>query len=93
MTHDMPTLAQYVLPANKELDMVFQFEIMEIDGAREGSPRAVAPGLTQLPVTQDAKAKKYDCQALKPREWKLTEFKEIINRWQNYLRKEGFWNR
>ncbi|KAH8831350.1 glycoside hydrolase family 13 protein [Flagelloscypha sp. PMI_526] len=30
-THDPKVLAQYVLPANKELQMVFQFELMDVD--------------------------------------------------------------
>jgi len=29
-------LAAYVLPANKELNMVFQFEIMDLDSPKEG---------------------------------------------------------
>ena len=61
-THNTNDLAQFVLPANKELDMVFQFEMMEIDGTREGSPRAVAPGTTQLLIAQDFEAKKIGCQ-------------------------------
>ena len=86
----MNKLAQYVLPANKELNMVFQFEIMKID--RVGK-QAMAPKTAQLPIAQDVEANKYDRQVLKPREWKLTRLKEIINRWQNYRRDEGFWNR
>ena len=66
----MHALAQYVLPANKELNMVFQFELMDVDSSG---------------MTRD--------NPLVPRQWKLTEFKEIINRWQTFLRDEGFWNR
>lgn len=66
-THDAAQLAAYVLPANKELNMVFQFEIMDID-APDGLP-------------------------LVHKEWKVTEFKEIIRRWQGYKKDEGFWNR
>ena len=27
------------------------------------------------------------------RQWQLTEFKEVVNRWQTFLREDGFWNR
>jgi hypothetical protein len=27
------------------------------------------------------------------RDWKLSELKEIVGRWQRYKRDEGFWNR
>jgi alpha-glucosidase len=37
-THDAPELAAYVLPENEELNMVFQFELMDIDGPKEGDP-------------------------------------------------------
>ncbi|THH10431.1 hypothetical protein EW145_g1337 [Phellinidium pouzarii] len=69
-THDMKALSQYVLPDNHELNMVFQFELMDIDSSGQ---------------TRD--------NPLVPRKWKLTEFKEVINRWQIFLREEGFWNR
>jgi alpha-glucosidase len=32
-SHSASDLAEYVLPANKELNMVFQFEMMDIDSA------------------------------------------------------------
>ncbi|KAJ2933230.1 hypothetical protein H1R20_g3817, partial [Candolleomyces eurysporus] len=35
-THDTEELAAYVLPKNKELNMVFQFELMDIDSPLEG---------------------------------------------------------
>ena len=35
-TNDFAQLASYVLPANNELNMVFQFEVMEIDAPRVG---------------------------------------------------------
>jgi oligo-1,6-glucosidase len=35
-THDASHLAAYVLPENKELNMVFQFEAMEIDAPKRG---------------------------------------------------------
>ena len=69
-THDASELAAYVLPSNKELNMVFQFELMDLDSSKEGQ----------------------DCSPLVFREWKLSELKEIIGRWQTYKREEGFWN-
>ena len=65
-THDETTLAGYVLPKNKELNSLFQFEIMDLD-----SPPEVP---------------------LKYREWKLSEMKAIMGKWQNFKRGEGFWN-
>ena len=65
-THDQCTLAEYGLPKNKELNMLFQFEMMDLD-----SPPEVP---------------------LKRREWKLSELKSIIGKWQNFKRDEGFWN-
>jgi len=65
-THDECTLAEYGLPKNKELNMLFQFEIMDLD-----SPPEVP---------------------LKRRQWKLSELKSIISKWQNFRREEGFWN-
>ena len=67
LTHDMHEISKYVLPDNHELNMVFQFELMDIDSSSE--------------------------DPLKPKTWKLTEFKEVINRWQTFLRERGFWNR
>ncbi|EAU93650.1 alpha-glucosidase [Coprinopsis cinerea okayama7 len=69
-THDASHLARYVLPANKELNMVFQFEHMELD----------------TPLMGD------DDVPLLYKSWKLTQMKEIITRWQQYKRDEGFWN-
>lgn len=69
-TQDMHALAKYVLPDNDELNMVFQFELMDVDSS--GQTRE---------------------EPLKHRNWKLTEFKEVINRWQTFLREDGFWNR
>jgi alpha-glucosidase len=69
-THDASELAPYVLPANKELNMVFQFEIMNLDSPMEGQ----------------------DIEALKFKEWKLSDLKDLIGRWQRYKRDEDFWN-
>jgi alpha-glucosidase len=38
-TDDASQLAAYVLPANKELNTVFQFQLMEIDSPFEGPLR------------------------------------------------------
>ncbi|KAF9052123.1 glycoside hydrolase family 13 protein [Panaeolus papilionaceus] len=35
-THVAEELAQFVLPANKELNMVFHFELMDVDSPKEG---------------------------------------------------------
>ncbi|KAJ7237909.1 glycoside hydrolase family 13 protein [Mycena haematopus] len=68
-TYSPTEIARYVLPANKELDMVFHFELVALD-----SPR----------TTQR--------QPLIHRPWKLSEFTQIVNRWQTFKREEGFWN-
>ncbi|KAJ7486702.1 glycoside hydrolase family 13 protein [Mycena latifolia] len=68
-THSAEELAKYVLPGNKELQMVFQFELVDLD-----SPSTEA----RTPFTH--------------RPWKLSEFKEIVTRWQCLERPGGFWN-
>ncbi|KAJ7912379.1 glycoside hydrolase family 13 protein [Mycena leptocephala] len=68
-THSAAELAKYVLPANKELNMVFQFELVYLD-----SPRTAQ----RTPFIH--------------RPWKLSEFKEIVTRWQRFERDAGFWN-
>jgi hypothetical protein len=65
-THDASELAAYVLPQNKELNMVFHFELMDLD-----SP---------------------DYSPLVKKAWKLAELKDVVRRWQQYKRDEGFWN-
>lgn len=51
LTHKMDDIATWVLPANKELHMVFHFEIMDIDsGGVEGGVEGVTP-LTAAPWT------------------------------------------
>ncbi len=71
----MHALAAYVLPSTElggrgELDMMFHFELMDIDA--EGRERS---------------------NMYKQREWKLSELKEVVGRWQTFGRDEGFWNR
>lgn len=68
-TRDMHQLARYVLPENKELNMVFQFEIMELDS---------------LGKARD--------DSLRYRKWELKELKEVINRWQTFMKDEEYWN-
>jgi len=68
-THGASQLAAYVLPKNEELNMVFQFELMDIDGPKEGDP---------VPLIH--------------RDWKLSELKDTIGRWQIFERDQGFWN-
>jgi oligo-1,6-glucosidase len=67
-TYDASELAAYVLPANKELNMVFQFEIMDLDSPMEGQ----------------------DIEALKFKERRLSDLKDIIGRWQLYKQDEDF---
>ena len=44
LTHHADDIAAWVLPQNKELHMVFQFELMDIDsGGAEGGAEAVSP--------------------------------------------------
>ncbi|KAF8655995.1 hypothetical protein AX16_002815 [Volvariella volvacea WC 439] len=67
-THNIADLDPYVLPPGEELNMVFQFELMDIDHPKGG----------HTPLIH--------------RDWKLSEFKEVISKWQRYKRDEGFWN-
>ena len=69
-THEASELDGYVMPSNNELNMVFHFELMDVDSPKEGHYRS----------------------PLKQKEWTLAEFREIVVRWQNYKREEGFWN-
>ncbi|KDR70826.1 hypothetical protein GALMADRAFT_127384 [Galerina marginata CBS 339.88] len=68
-THDASEIAAYVLPANKELNMAFQFELMHLD-----SPKG------------------QNFQPLVFKEWDLSNFRNVVTRWQRYKREEGFWN-
>jgi oligo-1,6-glucosidase len=73
LTHNPAHIAAYVLPANRELNMVFQFEVMDIDaGGVEGGAEAVSP--------------------LEHRHWTLRELKTITEKWQQFMRDEGYWN-
>jgi len=68
-------IAPYVLPMSKELDMVFQFQLMRID-----APHNIS-----------------DSNPIKDKhlvwmEWKLSEMKTVVQRWQGYKRDEGYWN-
>jgi oligo-1,6-glucosidase len=72
-THLPEKIAMYVLPQNKELNMVFQFELMDIDlGGVEGNLESLV--------------------ALMHRPWKLTDMKTCVNKWQTYMREQGYWN-
>ncbi|KAJ7181228.1 glycoside hydrolase family 13 protein [Mycena filopes] len=68
-THSAAELAKYVLPANKELNMVFHFELADLDS--QSLPK-------HLPFVY--------------RPWKVSEFKEVVTRWQQFERDAGFWN-
>lgn len=71
-THSADEVAKYVLPQNKELNMVFQFELMDLDAFVD--PR------------------NGDHIQLIPCEWKLSDLKDIVSKWQVFKREEGFWN-
>ena len=60
-------LAEYVLPQNRELQTVFQFELMYIDASDPLEP-------------------------LIPKPWKLSDLKNVVEKWQTFKRGEGFWN-
>lgn len=57
---------KYVVPERKELNMIFQFNIMDID-ASPNSKWII-------------------------RDWKFTELKDIIRRWQHVIEKGNGWN-
>lgn len=77
-THSADQLAAYVLPANKELDMVFQFQLMDLDAPHED------------PTKPTEEVPKHDPMVWQ--QWDLKEMKSIIERWQRCKRDEGFWN-
>jgi len=69
-------LAPFVLPMSKELNMVFQFQLMHLDAPHSG-------GSDKEP---------YKHEPLVWTEWKLSEMKFIVERWQGFKRDEGYWN-
>ncbi|KAF7974157.1 hypothetical protein HWV62_13271 [Athelia sp. TMB] len=77
-THSADQLAAYVLPENKELAMVFQFQLMDLD-----APHADPTLPTEEVPNHDP---------LTWQQWDLKEMKTIIGRWQGFKRNEGFWN-
>ena len=84
-THEPEEIAAYVLPQNKELNMVFNFELMDIDAGP--SPNSNPP--TTITTSTS------DTEVLIPltyRPWRLSRLKHIITKWQTYLRTAGFWN-
>ena len=56
--------------------MVFQFQLMHIDAPPSGG--------------SDTEPFKH--KPLVWREWKLSELKAVVERWQVYKRDEGYWN-
>lgn len=66
-SHSADDLAEYILPQNKELKTVFQFELMDIDSSDPLEP-------------------------LIPKPWKLSDLKNVVEKWQTFKRDEGFWN-
>ena len=63
-TRDMDVMVPYVLPENKELQMIFQFEGQEVDGYPQ----------------------------LIPKDYLLSEFKQVTTRWQVEMQERGGWN-
>jgi oligo-1,6-glucosidase len=66
-SHSADDLAEYVLPQNKELKTIFQFELMDIDASNP-------------------------LEKLMPKPWKLSDLKNVVEKWQTFKREEGFWN-
>ena len=66
-SHSADDLAEYVLPQNRELKTIFQFELMDIDSSDSLEP-------------------------LIPKPWKLSDLKNVVEKWQTFKREEGFWN-
>lgn len=77
-THSADQLASYVLPASEELNMVFQFQLMDID-----APHADPTVPTEAVPNHDP---------MIWQQWSLKEMKTVIGRWQGFKRDEGFWN-
>jgi len=75
-TNDPNQLAPYVLPISKELNMIFQFQLMHIDSPHSGS----------------SDTEPYKNNPLVWTEWKLNEMKTIVETWQTFKRDEGYWN-
>ena len=66
-SHSADDLAEYILPQNRELKTIFQFELMDIDSSEPLEP-------------------------LIPKPWKLSDLKNVVEKWQTFKREEGFWN-
>lgn len=56
--------------------MVFQFELMDIDSPQSGD--------SGTEISQH--------DPLTWKEWKLSDMKSVVERWQTCKRDEGFWN-
>ena len=75
-THSADELAKYVLPAAKELQTVFQFQLMDLDAPHSEKP--------------ETEVSKHEPLTYRP--WKFRELKTVVNRWQTCKRDEGYWN-
>ncbi|PPQ72218.1 hypothetical protein CVT26_006972 [Gymnopilus dilepis] len=93
-THDASQLAAYVLPANKELNMVFQFELMDIDSPKEGQDiAALKTKKWSVDEFRNISGTQFVYQgqelALKnfPRSWGIQEYKDVasLNYWNSVL--------
>ncbi|KAF5344793.1 hypothetical protein D9758_014424 [Tetrapyrgos nigripes] len=86
-THDPNVLAEYTLPKNNELMMVFPFELMHVDTPlAEGKPQGQATGNKGEGEVVAERAE------LMYREWKLDELKKIVEKWQLLKMREGYWS-
>ncbi|KAF7974165.1 hypothetical protein HWV62_13287 [Athelia sp. TMB] len=82
-TFSPETLAAYVLPGAKELNMVFQFELMEVDSvSKEG----------ELWARSGVRKEGEGSGRLYWQPWRMGEMKAVVAKWQQCMRKEGFWN-
>lgn len=86
-THDAKTLIEYVLPANRELQMIFTFEHMDVDGAL-GRRMVVRPPLD----SSDEIGAGDLTSPMKRRPFDVRDWKEIFDRFQNDMYRLGGWN-
>lgn len=80
-TADPSVLVEYVLPENKELQMVFCFDHMYIDGPSRPAPRDVG----SLGMTDTG-------PALTVKPWKLTDLKKALGDRQEQMYELNGWN-
>ena len=77
-THSADQLATYVLPENKELAMVIQFQLMDPNASHADPTLPTEEVPNHDPLTWQ--------------QWVLKEMKTIVGWWPGFKRDEGFWN-